>query len=247
MNIGAQLISRNHIKFAINLRWLPWQLSYLELAVKARVHDFANGKRGLFRMGDKLDLGWRILLSCTVPAVRLMMIAVVMMAAVMMAAVMMAAMGGLPRILRVVRAVVRLVVRRLMRLVVRRWLRRLIVASLVVAAMAWLVATLVMTTVVAVMGWVVAAVMGWVMAAVVASVVAGMAWVVAAVVTTVVFGDGCVRIAIALVRHRTMVALNAFIARMLRMLMVVLSTIEILVERCGSGADKQSQGELHHL
>lgn len=66
-------------------------------------------------MGDKLDLGWRILLSCTVPAVRFMMIAVVMMAAVMMAA-----MGGLPRILRVVRAVVRLVVRRLMRLVVRR-------------------------------------------------------------------------------------------------------------------------------
>ena len=135
-------------------------------------------------------------------------------------------------------------------------------ASLVVAAMAWLVATLVMTTVVAVMswvvaavmasvvavmGWVVAAVMGWVMAAVVASVVAGMAWVVAAVVTTVVFGDGCVWIAIALVRHRAIVALNAFIARMLMMLMVVLSTIEILVERCGSGADKQSQGELHHL
>ena len=38
-------------------------------------------------MGDKLDLGWRILLSCTVPAIRfMMMIAVVMMAAVMMAA-----------------------------------------------------------------------------------------------------------------------------------------------------------------
>ena len=112
-------------------------------------------------------------------------------------------------------------------------------ASLVVAAMAWLVATLVMTTVVAVMSWVVAAVM--------TTVVAVMSWVVAAVVTTVVFGDGCVRIAIALVRHRTMVALNAFIARMLMMLVVVFSTIEILVERCGSGADKQSQGELHHL
>ena len=219
-------------------------------------------------MGDKLDLGWRILLSCTVPAVRFMMIAVVMMAAVMMAT-----MGGLPRILRVVRAVVRLVVmrlvvRRLMRLVVRRWLWRLVVASLVVAAMAWLVATLVMSTVVAVMGWMVAsvvAVMGWMVASVVAgmgwvvaSVVAGMGWVVAgmtwvvaavvaAVVTTVVFGHGCVRIAIALVRHRAIVALNAFIARMLMMLMVVISTIEILVERCRSGADKQSQGELHHL
>ena len=74
-----------------------------------------------------------------------------------------------------------------------------------------------------------------------------VAAVVAAVVTIVVFGDGCVRIAIALVRHRAMVALNAFIARMLMMLVVVFSTIEILVERCGSGADKQSQGELHHL
>ena len=200
-------------------------------------------------MGDKLDLGWRILLSCTVPAIRfMMMIAVVMMAAMMMAAVMMAAMGGLPWILRVIRVVmrlvvmclvvrrlIRLVVRRLVRLVVRGWLRRLVLASLVVAAMAWVESTLVMATVMVLMAWVVAAVM--------ASVVTVMAWVVV-VVTTVVFGDGCVRIVIALVRHRAIVALDAFIARMR---MVLLSTIEILVERCRGGADKQSQGELHHL
>ena len=201
-------------------------------------------------MGDKLDLGWRILLSCTVPTIRfMMMIAVVMMPAMMMAAVMMAAMGGLPWILRVIRVVmrlvvmclvvrrlIRLVVRRLVRLVVRGWLRRLVLASLVVAAMAWVVSTLVMATVMVLMAWVVAAVM--------ASVVAVMAWVVVVVVITVVFGDGCVRIAIALVRHRAIVALDAFIARMR---MVLLSTIEILVERCRGGADKQSQGELHHL
>ena len=114
-------------------------------------------------MGDKLDLGWRILLSCTVPAIRFMM----MIAVVMMAAVMMAAMGGLPWILRVIRVVmrlvvmclvvrrlIRLVVRRLVRLVVRGWLRRLVLASLVVAAMAWMVSTLVMATVMVLMAWV---------------------------------------------------------------------------------------------
>ena len=134
-----------------------------------------------------------------------------------------------------------------MRLVVRGWLRRLVLASLVVAAMAWVESTLVMATAMVLMAWVMATVMvlmAWVVAAVMASVVAVMAWVVVVVVITVVFGDGCVRIAIALVRHRAIVAINAFIARMR---MVLLSTIEILVERCSGGADKQSQGELHHL